>query len=157
MITLVIVAILLGVAVPAFQATLDKRRLTGIVEQFYADLQYARSEAIQRNANVHLTFTGTGTDWCYGIATKVCNCTTTDDCQLNGEKVIKGSDFKDVSLTPPTGNTLSFEPRGIATSNRKAKFTLARVGAVEVIVSKVGRVRFCSDDVPEYKPDSGTC
>lgn len=160
-VTVAVLAILLGVAVPAFQDTLAKRRLVGAAEQLYADLQYARSEAIKRNASVVVSFS-TGTDWCYGIALATCACGTPGSCQLDGvEKVVSSSNFRGVSLPSAdltfSGEKTTFDPRRGTANNGTASLTSSSIGTVKVIVSTPGRVRICSDNVAAYKPSSGTC
>ena len=160
MITVAVMAILLGIAVPLFQSTLDKRRLVGATEQLYADLRYARTEAIKRNANVFVSFT-TGTNWCYGIALAACNCGTPGSCQLDPgiDKVVSASNFRGVSLAGQTfdGST-SFEPRRGTANNGTATLS-STTGDIKVIVGSLGRVRICSDsaNLAQYKPSSGTC
>ena len=160
-VTVAVLAILAAIAAPSFQETLNKRRLIGAAEQLYADLQYARSEAAKRNAYVVVTFTGTGSTWCYGISTASCSCTATSGpslCQLDGvTKVVDQQGFKNVSLTGNTfpGGATAFEPqRGIARlpSNAiafgTATFTVnagaSNARTSEVVVSSFGRVIICS-------------
>lgn len=157
-VTVAVLAILAAIAVPSFRDTLDKRRLIGAAEQLYGDLQYARSEAINSKAHVVVSFTGSGTPWCYGLATASCSCTTSNDCHLhNIEKVVSQQGFNNVSLTGNTfpGGATAFEPRrGIARlpSNAiafgRATFTVnagtSNARTLEVVVSEFGRVRICS-------------
>lgn len=161
-VTVAVLAILLGVAVPAFQDTLAKRRLVGAAEQLYADLNYARGEAIKRNTNVTVSFSA-GTDWCYGIALATCACGTTGSCQLDGvEKVVSSSNFRGVSLPSAyltfTGAKTTFEPRR-GTAGAGTATLSSSTGSVELTVSSLGRVSICSDSatLPQYKPSSGTC
>lgn len=164
-ITVAVVAVLLGIAVPSFQSSLDKRRLVGAAEQLYEDLQYARTEAIKRNANVFVSFT-TGTSWCYGIALATCNCGTSGGCQLDGiDKVVSSSNFRGVSLDSTFGtNYTTFEPRrGTANDSGTLKNGTATLsssyGDIKVIVGSLGRVRICSDSasLPQYNPSTGVC
>ncbi len=142
-VSMTVLAILLGIAVPSFMSTLDKRRLSGAAEQLYSDLQYARSEAIKRNTPVFVTFTGAGTTWCYGIATAVCTCTTANNCQLDGiTKVVDQTGFRGVSLSDFTN--VNFGPRrGTVAVNRTAEFT-SNGRTVRVVTSQLGRVKMCS-------------
>ncbi len=156
-VTVEVLAILLGVAVPAFQDTLAKRRLVGAAEQLYADLQYARSEAIKRNASVVVSFSAV-TDWCYGIALAACACGTANSCQLDGvDKVVSSSNFRGVSLAENLSGSTSFDPRRGTANNGTVSLTSSSIGTIKVIVSTPGRVRICSDNVAAYKPSSGTC
>lgn len=54
MITLVVLAILLGVAVPAMTNFIRDQRLAGQANDFVGDLSYARAEAIRRGTTVTL-------------------------------------------------------------------------------------------------------
>lgn len=159
--TVAVLAVLVTVGIPSFQETIDKRRLTGAAEQLQADLQYARSEAIKRNGNVFVTFTGSGTTWCYGLSatTATCNCTTANSCALDGvEKVVNQTGFRNVSVSQNiTGSNLNFEPRrGIVRMNNNA----ANIGTgtitfesnsgasnekeLQISVGTMGRVKMCS-------------
>ena len=48
------VAILLGLAVPSFTSVINGNRITSVVNELSAGIQYARVEAIRRNARVIL-------------------------------------------------------------------------------------------------------
>jgi type IV fimbrial biogenesis protein FimT len=54
MVTLLVLAILLGLAVPSFRDASLSSRLTGYANDLVASVQIARSEAIKRNATVTL-------------------------------------------------------------------------------------------------------
>jgi type IV fimbrial biogenesis protein FimT len=54
MVTLLVLAILLGLAVPSFRDAALSSRLTGYANDLVASVQVARSEAIKRNATVTL-------------------------------------------------------------------------------------------------------
>lgn len=70
MVTLAVLAILIGVAMPSFTALTHRNRLTAAANELVGAMQTARMEAIRRNSRVVLcpTTTGTacadaGTDW----------------------------------------------------------------------------------------------
>lgn len=157
MITVVVVAVLLAVAAPAFQGSLDKRRLVGAAEQLYADLQYARSEAIKHNASVYVSF-ATGANWCYGIALAECDCNAAT-CQLDGvQKVVSASNFRGVSLTETFSRMGPQFESSRGTANNGTATLSSDYGSINVIVSQLGRVRICSGsaNLSQYKPSSGT-
>lgn len=54
MVTLLVLAVLLGLAVPSFRDAALSSRLTGYANDLVASVQVARSEAIKRNASVTL-------------------------------------------------------------------------------------------------------
>lgn len=156
LVSVAVLAILVGVAVPSFQSTLDKRRLNDAGEQIYSDLQFARSEAIKRNANVSVAFRGTEGNWCYGINFgAACDCNETPgSCQIAGiTKVVDGSDFGNVSLAGSlAGADLVFEPmRGaLQPPGGTATLTLDNRN-LNVVVSVLGRVRICSPNLENAK------
>lgn len=54
MVTVAVVAILLSIAAPSFQTMIDNNRRASHVNEFVADLTYARSESLKRGNNVGL-------------------------------------------------------------------------------------------------------
>ena len=56
LVTIAIAVILLTVVVPNFRPFLAKKDLEGVMSNLVTDLQYARSEAVQRNVDVQVTF-----------------------------------------------------------------------------------------------------
>lgn len=64
MIVILIIAVLAGMAVPAFGRLIESQRLTATVNDFLASIQLARSEAIKRGRRVDLV--PAGTDWADG-------------------------------------------------------------------------------------------
>lgn len=52
MVTISVLAVLLGVGVPSFQATIQGNRITTTANDLVAALQLARSEAVRRGVNV---------------------------------------------------------------------------------------------------------
>ncbi len=167
MVTVAVLAILVGIAIPSFQGTLDKRRIIGAAEQIYADLQYARSEAIRQNKSVtvHFRNAGTNTTWCYGMNVHertvsysgACDCTTTtsgaenSNCTVRGlTKTVYSTDYRGISLTAASfsgtsGTTFTtFTPlRGIGAAGTP-KLRSASDFLVEIVVSPQGRIRPCS-------------
>jgi type IV fimbrial biogenesis protein FimT len=68
MITILIVAISVALAVPGWDAMVQKRHVTSAAEQIAAFVGFAQSEAVKRSQRVTLTVKrdGAGTDWCVG-------------------------------------------------------------------------------------------
>ena len=65
MITVLVGIILIGLAVPSFEAVFNSSRITGQANEFVATLQLARMEAIRRNARVVVCPSTNGTS-CQG-------------------------------------------------------------------------------------------
>ncbi|MCW8926500.1 MAG: GspH/FimT family pseudopilin, partial [Xanthomonadales bacterium] len=95
MITVVIVAIGVVLAVPTYQNTVQKRRLTDAAESIAAFLALAQGEAIKRNETIAVSFEreNDGKTWCLGAmiqtaGTDYCDCESTstgddDYCDFN--------------------------------------------------------------------------
>lgn len=140
-----IMVILLSLAVPAFTGLLDRNRLRSAADQLYTDLQYARSEAIKRNANVYFSVSG-GSDWAYGIGTSdACTCSTgsCSSCEL---KTVTNSEFKNINMTLPASPTqLSFSPRqGVVSSAITVGFANLQGQGANVVLTLLGSPRLCS-------------
>lgn len=68
LIGLVVMAVLLAIAVPSFQILRQQYTVRSAGMAIYADLQLARSEAIKRNKDITVCFSGSGTvNWKYQI------------------------------------------------------------------------------------------
>lgn len=170
-IVIALVSILLALAVPSFTGMLAKKRFQGVAEELGTDLQYARSEAVQRNAVVGIVF-GTG---CYAIyvvgTTGATNCTTLGTGAVALKTVqLSATSGSTVSLsfTPTVGGNVSiqFEPlRGgaeDATGNDKSGLVNVSSSAgnwqLRAIVTRYGRMKTCSPNgsVTGYTSDCTT-
>jgi len=143
MIVVIVLGILAAIALPSFQSMLEQRRLVGAADILYANLQYARTEAIKQNQSVQFSFS-TGT-WCYGLDDNGanCDCTSPDSCTVNdANKVVNGSEYPNVTLaTDFAGTSFTFAPRqGLPSDN--GTFTLTINGqSRSVAVNPVGRIK----------------
>lgn len=108
MVVLVIVAILLMVVAPSFSDLIARKRVEGTLTELNTDLQFARSEAAQRNTNVRITF-GTG---CYVIHTLG---STNTSCTQAGNPTL-GTDAIQIKLVQTAAaSTVSFSPNNTLT------------------------------------------
>jgi prepilin-type N-terminal cleavage/methylation domain-containing protein len=148
MVTVAVAAILLTVAIPSFTQMIDKKRLESAAENLYADLQFARSEAIKRNKTIRVSFYANGSTWCYGLTENAdCDCGGTDPekpCEIDGvQKMVSSDEFKDISITS-TASSFSFSPLRGTVGNDSTEFQSANNKKLQVKVSTFGRVRLCS-------------
>lgn len=174
MMAVAILAILMGIAAPAFRETLLNARMTGRANDLMADLNLARSEAVKRNVTSYMCTSNDGT-----------NCTASAwregwivfaDANQNGvkdgnEPAIKSAPGQaDASDTlTVTGDTLTggigyvpYQPSGVSTFGNTITFvfcdyrTAAQVGAAaadlrgrQVTINQTGRAvaarRTCAD------------
>ena len=154
LIVMALAAIILAIAAPSFTTTLTKRRMEGVAAELSTDIQYARSEAAQRNAAVGVVFGAS----CYTVY--VLGTTNATTCAALGTG---GSALKNVQVGGGTslafapavaGAFIAFDPvRGMAVDAAAGTTDLS--GAVTVtnsagdwqiraIVTKVGRAKLCS-------------
>ena len=150
MVTVAIMAILVVLAVPSFNAFLARGRLTGAAEALAQDLQLAKSEALRRNASVTISFSPGGA-WCYGtVATAIaCDCTVANSCALR--RTDSGA-FAGVTMADPTfaSNATTFAARLGMASPGSVDLTHPTAGKLRVSVGEAGQitpssqVRICS-------------
>lgn len=151
MVTIAVIAILVTTAIPSFIENIEKRKLRGAAETLYAELQFAKMEAIKTNTPVRVDFTVTNAStWCYGVSTSDCDCTTANSCVINGvEKVIRSTDYTNISVdatsaSPPWGSGgASFSPLRSSVASGGATFYSDHF-AVRVTTSGLGRVKICN-------------
>jgi len=158
MITLAILAILVAIAAPSFSGLLERRKLQGAGDVLFADLMFAKTEAIKRNKTIRVTFkvntADVGVTWCYGMAVDAaCDCTLMN-CTIDGVlKVTSQNDFSNVTveldstfLDASGDGSTSFTPLRGAANGGNLQFKVPSSGSeVGVVVSSFGRVKFSSD------------
>lgn len=145
LITLTVAAIILKMAIPSYFNFMDKQKLKAAAESIYSDIQYARSEALKQNQDMVVSFETT--QWCYGInEVGGCDCTTGDNCQVNGvEKVTSSINLPDVALSNVTftSNNLTLDSaRGTANSG-ELTLTSDLGLQLKVQVNLLGRIKVC--------------
>jgi len=143
MITIVIIAIIAALALPSFRNILERQRLVGATEHLFANLQFARSEAIKQNQSMRFQFDTNS--WCFGVDDDGtdCDCTTPSTCTVNStQRVINSSDYSNVLLASDLGvANIDFEPRQGFPSTT-GTFTLSINGQSKTVnVNTVGRIK----------------
>jgi type IV fimbrial biogenesis protein FimT len=162
LVTLALVGLLAGIAVPAMGRFVDAARLRSAAEALSQELRWARSHALTHQQSVYFSVFISAEEWCYGWGTPpVCDCRADDrsssachsgrdDQQQPHHRL--SEDFPAVELNttrPAASRTLRFSPvRGTASAD---SFSLRnRAGELRVIVSPLGRVRICSNGQAGY-------
>lgn len=171
MIVIVITAILLAIAVPAFQDTIDKNRLKSAAENLYADLQFAKAESIKRNQKVYIVINATSANpaWNYYLTENdACDLTENDPTDndfcgtgdlTNGrmKRMVSNEDYPNVKIiAKPASGKMSFSPLRGTADNGTITMESARQRQMSAIVSGLGRIRLCSptdtsQNVPGYQ------
>ncbi len=166
MVAVAIIGILAALAIPLMGELLEKNRLKGAAEEAQSLLQFARSEAVKRDADVFARFNVNGSEtWCMGVSTASnCNCNTTTGCVLSiaGANVVKrivSTDFRDIQVAETfanANNEVRFDAvRGLTTENGTLTFTSPSGYVIQIRVSVLGRILVCSPSgstkVPGYR------
>lgn len=162
---LAVLALLVVFATPAYQGSRIRASVRGAAANLYTDMQYARSEAVQRNTDVTVSFS-TGSTWCYGITegTTACDCTVAAAPPAAGACSIKrglSTEFRGAALGSASfsgdGNSYQIDPRRgqiVDSGGNPASGSVVFTGdggyAVTAELNVVGRVRLCSDSLPGY-------
>lgn len=90
-----ILGVLAVLALPSFREMLIERRLKGAAEAIQSDLMFARSEAVRRNAVMHVRL-ATGSSGCLGLGTAACTSCRPDAAAGR-------CDLKTLDLSPTSG------------------------------------------------------
>lgn len=156
LVVIALASVILSLAVPSFTGMLARKRLEGAALELGTDLQYARSESVQRNAAVGVVFAS----GCYAIY--VIGTTDATDCTALGTGAIglktvqlasTGGTAVGVAFTPAvSGAFIAFEPvRGTAADlagNDKSGLVNLTSSAgnwqLRTIVTRFGRMKTCS-------------
>ena len=132
MIVVAVVAVLGVLAAPSLQSTMARVKLRGAAAEAYSDMQFARTEAVQRNANVTATFSATGYQITQGG-------TTLKAVTLEG-----GNSVSSGAAMVVTFNAL--RATAAVTGGPVVFASSATSGTVRLTVSILGRSEICSTD-----------
>lgn len=156
MVTVAILAILVLVAMPSFQGTIDARKLKSQTEAIADMVRLARTEAMKRAAaGTPKTVTvSVIAGWSIGLTNSEAGCTDAATCVLvqganNAVPYLLASSndaqCKDCTVATVTDANFSFSFRGVVSSGTAQGITVTspKGVALRVAVSPVGRVNVC--------------
>lgn len=161
LISIAVLAILVGIAAPYFGDYIERQRLVGAAEAVYGQLQQAKQASVSNNKSIFFQASSIASgNWCTGYSElNNCNCITGTNCEINGQSTVlaTATDYPDISVlnknTPAsTAMSLEFSMPGLNADGGTIVARSSRVGDIEIVISTVGRIRICSDDVISY-PD----
>lgn len=155
LIGVVIMAILLGLAMPSFQTWLQNTQIRNAAESIQNGLQRARAEAVGRNTNVEFVL-GAGSSWVVRVA---------GGADIESRSGSEGSRNITATVTPAGATTVTFNNFGgvlAANADASAPFTrvdldspmLAAAASQElrVTIGLGGNVRMCDPNAPVSSP-----
>ncbi|MCK8517110.1 GspH/FimT family pseudopilin [Methylonatrum kenyense] len=161
LVTIAVLAILVTVAIPAFNQ-IEQRRTIGAAEDMLNHVQLARTEAIKQGRNIFLVSEGNGGEWCHGISSQgPCSCSETGSCSL----VLAGNEepseirtsneaFRNIAMESDgvndgviefdsvRGTLLGGQARSITFTSSPNNFQM------RLEVNPIGRPRLCGVDRP---------
>ncbi len=146
MITILVLAVLISLGAPNLQQMIVNNRLTTEVNSLVAGLQYARSEALRRNAVV--TIGSNSTDWSGGwsvwLDTDADNVVDSTETLLRAQSAqASGYTIKPPSSVTTSPAALRFNPNGTIANASPLITEVCKSGVVGrvVTVSPVGQVQ----------------
>ncbi len=153
MVALVILSLVLGAGVPALLDIARSMRLQSAAQDTYALLHYARSDALRSGEQRFVVWQQDANGWCAAVSNRSdCNCLT-EDCSIDGVlRAQSGDEFTGVALAGASFSSGSYTRfdgvRGLAEGHAgSVRYQLLENGVmdaeVRVIVSVLGRVRYC--------------
>lgn len=117
MITLVILAVLLAIAVPSMREFVARKRVEGIAQELATDLRLLKSQQIQRRRSVGILFGSNDSVTCYslyfiGTGDENCDCTIGNGPVCGNPARVQGSaEIKTVVVPRNSGVTVSSNPQ----------------------------------------------
>lgn len=172
MMSIVLLAIGLALALPSYRDMVEKRQVTNGAEQVASFINTAQGVAMKTNQVVTVSYSRSATDeWCLGatLGETACDCTVTDDtatdyCEVDSQPfIIENSHAGDRELVHDiSGGGYAFDPvRGLFTDlddgltvdlrSQSEKFQLS------LVVNNTGRVTLCSASAQHSVPGYGLC
>ncbi|WP_332288037.1 pilus assembly FimT family protein [Aquincola agrisoli] len=156
MVTLVVLGVVLTLAVPAFNDLIVRERVRGVNNELIADMQLARSEAVQRLNTTLIHFKANETMSCYAVYAKQggggCDCLrTANHCENGGVTLTRL--LKVVQIPRDSGITIGVAGRRAEIENRRGTLdveslavpvTSTRGPALVTTLEKAGRISTCS-------------
>lgn len=136
MVTLAVIGVVAAVGLPQLQGVSNSNRLASFVNSLSGDINYTRSEAINRNTNV--TISAIGGDWANGW-------TVTVDANPNPALRSAGPVPAGFTITEAANvTTLTYSGDGRKSTNNSLDFTVCQPGTNMRLlnISAVGRVSY---------------
>ena len=150
-VTLAIIVITLGAAIPTFTQARERRHLEGAAAQLATDLRHARSLAVSHRAPVRFSVQQASDGSCYVVHTGSagdCQCTGSGTSSCRGSaQVLSAVGFERAGPVHLASNSASmlFDPdRGTVTPTGTLSLQQQGGPTIRQIVNIMGRVRSCS-------------
>ncbi len=160
-IVVVVTAIVAAGAAPGLAGFVETRRLDGAATRLATDLQWARSEALARNASLRVSFRAHAAATCWIVHTGAaaqCDCPGPGPAVCSGDateiKTVQLPATERIALLANVGS-IAFDPlHGTSTPTGTLRLVAPNGRAIHHVVNVMGRVRSCSPSgtVAGYRP-----
>ena len=151
LISLAVVTVSLGAAVPGFQQAQERRQLEGAAAQLATDLRHARSLAVARRAPVRLSVQSSEGASCYVVHTGSagdCRCSGAGAAVCtSGAEALRTVGFEAggrMRLSSTSASMLFDTDRGTVTPTGTLRLQASSGDSIHQVVNIMGRVRTCS-------------
>lgn len=167
MVTLGVLAIMLGLAVPSFLDYFDRSAVRGAADGVVSLISDARAEAVKNDLDVNVAMAGSGSAWCMGAngatppsggnpsppGAPPCDCSDNSQCFVSGQHLVfaaadhpgvrVGTLIDEMTFDRRLGVLSPLGTRSVTLTSPRGKYDLA------VQVNPLGQSRLC---VPSGKP-----
>ncbi|NNK32637.1 MAG: prepilin-type N-terminal cleavage/methylation domain-containing protein [Xanthomonadales bacterium] len=173
MMTVVLLAVSLVLAIPSFRDAVEKRQVTNTAEQLVSFINSAQGIAQRTNQVVTVSYDHDDSDdWCVGAVggATACNCEQTDPlqadyCQIDGmQMVVSDADTGSLEIMHAVSGdgAYAFDPvRGFFADLDDSLTMELRSPTgdfrLNLMVNSSGRVVLCSDDSSHAVPGYAVC
>jgi type IV fimbrial biogenesis protein FimT len=142
-----VMAILAALALPSFNARLERQRLHGAAETLSADLAEARFESARRGQALFVEASVGEKAWCWAVTTQTgCDCAQAQACQLRNAQ---SKAYSGIKLLEP--KPVRLDPAGTTETITVASFESRRGERLRVDLQALGRVRICTAAGPDTR------
>lgn len=159
LVTVCVLAILVGIAIPSYNKFITQKRLRIGAEDLYNFIKAAQSVSLNKQTTTYVSFK-TGSNWCYGLSdTAACDCSTVNSCTVNGlQTVINSTRYTGPSMTldvagfsgAASSPYILFQGnRGTVGTAGSASLGLSSL-SVTISTNTMGLVTICSDNISGY-------
>lgn len=151
MVGIVVMAVLLGLAIPSFRTWLQNTQIRNASESIQNGMQRARAEAVGRNTDVEFVL-GPGSSWVVQLP---------DTTNIESRSGNEGSRDVTVAATPPGATTVTFNNLGsvrATNADTSAPFTRVDLDSsvldaadsqeLRITIGLGGNVRMCDPNAP---------
>ena len=168
--SVVLIAIGMALALPSYRDMVEKRQVTNGVEQLASFVNSAQGAAMKTNKEVWVSWARAGaSEWCIGANVEnSCDCTADDACQINGQDYVIDASHASPQVSMQSigsggdDNAYGFDPiRGLMTdlNDSLALEIHSQSGdfRLSLMVNNTGRVILCSPDADYAVPGYALC